>query len=63
MPSLLFGQCLQELDRGHWRIEATHYIPDWGFGEDRSRVRTGHRPANMTLFLRIASGLLKRRGK
>ena len=56
-------QPLPELYRRYWRIEATHFISDLGGGEDRSRARTGRRPANATPFLRIASGQLMRRGK
>lgn len=31
-----------ELNRGHWTIEnRCHYVIDWNFDEDRSRIRTG----------------------
>ena len=47
------------LNRGHWTVEATHHILDWSFDEDRSRIRTGHGPENMTLLRRSAIGLIK----
>ena len=55
-------QRLLTLNRGHWTIEATHYILDWSFDEDRSRIRTGHGPENMTRLRRFAIGLIKARG-
>ena len=53
---------LLALNRGHWTIEATHHILDWSFDEDRSRIRSGHGPENMTLLRRFAIGLIKGRG-
>ena len=55
-------QRLLTLNRGHWTIEATHHILDWSFDEDRSRIRTGHGPENMTRLRRFAIGLIKARG-
>ncbi len=55
-------QRLLALNRGHWTIEATHHILDWSFDEDRSRIRTGHGPENMTLLRRFAIGVIKGRG-
>ena len=52
-------QRLLTLNRGHWTIEATHHILDWSFDEDRSRIRTGHGPENMTRLRRFAIGLIK----
>jgi predicted transposase YbfD/YdcC len=46
-------------NRRHWIIESTHYIIDWNFDEDRSRIRTGFGPENMTRLRRFAVGLLK----
>ena len=54
-------QRLLTLNRGHWTIEATHHILDWSFDEDRSRIRSGHGPENMTLLRRFAIGLIKGR--
>ena len=53
---------LLALNRGHWTIEATHHILDWSFDEDRSRIRSGHGPENMTLLRRFAIGIIKGRG-
>ena len=39
-----------------------HHILDWSFDEDRSRIRTGHGPHNMTRLRRFAIGLIKARG-
>lgn len=47
-------------NRGHWTIEnSCHYILDWNYDEDRSRIRTGHGPENMTRLRRFAIGLIK----
>ena len=32
---------------------------DWNFNEDRSRIRTGHGPENVTRLRRFAIGVLK----
>lgn len=55
-------QRLLSLNRGHWTIEAMHHILDWSFDEDRSRIRTGHGPENMTRLRRFAIGLICARG-
>lgn len=47
-------------NRGHWVIEnSCHYILDWSFDEDRSRIRTGYGPENVTRLRRFAIGLIK----
>jgi predicted transposase YbfD/YdcC len=47
-------------NRGHWSIEnSCHYIIDWNYDEDRSRIRTGHGPENITRLRRFAVGLIK----
>ena len=49
-----------ETNRGHWSIEnSCHYIIDWNYDEDRSRIRTGHGPENITRLRRFAVGLIK----
>ena len=50
---------LLALNRGHWTIEATHHILDWSFDEDRSRIRSGHGPENMTRLRRFAIGVIQ----
>ena len=50
-------------NRSHWCIEnCCHYIVDTVYNEDRSRIRTGNGPENMTRLRRFAVGLLKSRG-
>lgn len=50
-------------NRGHWTIEnSCHYILDWDYDEDRSRIRTGYGPENMTRLRRFAIGLIKTKG-
>ena len=61
-PEAASPERLLTLNRGHWTIEATHHILDWSFDEDRSRIRTGHGPQNMTRLRRFAIGLIKGRG-
>jgi predicted transposase YbfD/YdcC len=47
-------------NRGHWSIEnSCHYILDWNYDEDRSRIRTGHGPENMTRLRRFAISIIK----
>jgi len=46
--------------RGHWTIEnAHHWVLDVAFGEDDSRIRTGHAAHNMAILKRIAHNLLR----
>jgi predicted transposase YbfD/YdcC len=40
--------------RGHWRIEALHWIRDVTFGEDLSQIRTGNGPAVMATLRNFA---------
>ena len=61
-PQCASAQRLLTLNRGHWTIEAMHHILDWSFDEDRSRIRTGHGPQNMTRLRRFAIGLIHQRG-
>ena len=50
-------QRILAVNRGHWSIESVHYIIDWNYDEDRSRIRTG--PENVTRLRRFAVGILK----
>jgi predicted transposase YbfD/YdcC len=52
-------QRLLAINRGHWAIESVHYIIDWNYDEDRSRIRTGFGPENITRLRRFAIGILK----
>lgn len=45
--------------RDHWSVEVCHYIIDWVYDEDRSTIRVGHGPENMTRLRRFAIGLIK----
>ena len=47
------------VNRGHWSIESVHYIIDWNYDEDRSRIRIGFGPENITRLRRFAVGILK----
>ena len=50
-------------NRGHWTIEnSCHYIIDWNYHEDRSRIRTGHGPENITRLRRFAISIIKAKG-
>ena len=50
-------------NRGHWSIEnCCHWIIDWNYDEDRSRISKGYGPENITRLRRFAVGLLKSKG-
>ena len=44
---------------GHWSIKSVHYNIDWNYDEDRSQIRTGFGPENITRLRRFAVGILK----
>jgi predicted transposase YbfD/YdcC len=47
----------------HWSIEnSCHALIDWNYDEDRSRIRTGHGPENMTRLRQFDVGLIKSKG-
>jgi predicted transposase YbfD/YdcC len=51
------------VNRGHWTIEnSCHYIIDWNYDEDRSRIRKGYGPENITRLRRFAIGVIKSKG-
>jgi len=50
------------INRGHWTIESCHYMIDWNYDEDRSRIRTGYGPENVTRLRRFAIGIIKAKG-
>ena len=54
---------LLTLNRGRWTIEANHHLFDRSFDEDRSRIRIGHGPDDLTRPRRFAIGLIKARGR
>lgn len=45
--------------RKHWGIESMHWILDVVFGEDASRIRTGHAVENMSFTKKFVISLLK----
>ena len=62
-PEQANPQRVLKVNRGHWTIEnSCHYILDWTFDEDRSRIRTGYGPENMTRLRRFAIGVIKSKG-
>lgn len=51
---------LLQINRGHWVIEnRCHYLIDWNYDEDRSRIRTGHGPENVSRLRRFAVALIQ----
>lgn len=45
--------------RKHWGIESMHWVLDVIFGEDASRIRTGHAVENMSFTKKFVISLLK----
>lgn len=55
--------CVLRLLRRHWRIEnGLHYVRDGTFGEDHSRLRTGHAPQVVAALRNLALTLMRRTG-
>jgi len=51
-------------NRGHWSVEnGCHYILDWNWDEDRSTLRTGHGPENITALRRLAIGVIRSKSR
>ena len=62
-PHQADAQKLLAINRGHWTIEnSCHYILDWNYDEDRSRIRTGYGPENISRIRRFAIGVIKSKG-
>lgn len=62
-PDLASAEQILKDNRGHWSIEnSCHYIIDWNYDEDRSRISKGYGPENMTRIRRFAVGLIKSKG-
>ena len=62
-PDLATAQHVLQDNRSHWAIEnSCHYIIDWNYDEDRSRIRCGHGPENVTRLRRFAVSIIKRKG-
>jgi len=59
-PAQADAQRVLDTNRGHWSIEnSCHYIIDWNYDEDRSRIRTGYGPENITRLRRFAISIIK----
>lgn len=62
-PDMADARQVLKTNRGHWSIEnSCHYIIDWNYDEDRSRIRTGYGPENISRLRRFAVGLIKSKG-
>ena len=62
-PDTAHAQRLLRLNRGHWCIEnANHYRRDATLGEDASRIRARHAPANNATLNNIALAIVSHRG-
>jgi predicted transposase YbfD/YdcC len=62
-PDMASAKDVLKDNRGHWSIEnSCHYIIDWNYDEDRSRIAKGYGPENITRLRRFAVGLLKSKG-
>lgn len=48
--------------RGHWQIEALHWVRDVTYGEDQSQVRVGSAPRIMAGLRNLAIGLMRAAG-
>ena len=52
------------LNRGHWEIEnRVHYVRDFSFDEDRSRIRAGKLPRNLACLSNAAIAIVRMRGR
>jgi predicted transposase YbfD/YdcC len=51
---------LAGLIRGHWGIEALHWVLDVVYREDDSRIRAGHAGANLAMIRKVAVALTRR---
>lgn len=54
------AEAMGEAVRGHWGIEAMHWVLDVVYREDDSRVRAGHAGANLAMVRKVAVSLTRR---
>jgi predicted transposase YbfD/YdcC len=59
-PQQADAKSVLSTNRSHWCIEnSCHYIVDWNYDEDRSRISKGYGPENISRLRRFAVGLIK----
>ncbi len=58
-PEQASPQRVLAVNRGHWTVESVHYLVDWNYDEDRSRISVGFGPENISRLRRFAIGVLK----
>ena len=58
-PQQVLPKLVLAVNRGHWSIESVPYIIRCDYDEDRSQIRTGFGPENITRLRRFAVGILK----
>ena len=56
-PEQMNAAQIQAFRRGHWGVEAVHYVRDVTFGEDRSTAHTLHAPQNLATLRHAVIGL------
>ena len=61
-PARARGRQLLAWIRGHWSVEARHWVRDATFGEDRSRLRGGQAPQVMAALRNLCLTLIHRTG-
>ncbi|MEV6012064.1 hypothetical protein AB0M29_35345 [Streptomyces sp. NPDC051976] len=55
-------QAIGRFTRARWGIEAVHHVRDTMFGEDASKIRTGHGPENMATLRSFVISSLRAAG-
>ncbi len=59
-PEQSDAQQLLNTNRFHWAIKnSCHYVLDWNYDEDRSRISKGFDPESVTRLRRFAVGVIK----
>lgn len=62
-PDIANAEQVLRNNREHWSIEnSCHYIIDWNYDEDRSRICKGHGPENITRLRRFSVSVIKSKG-
>ncbi len=58
-PEQTSPQRVLAVNRGDWASERAHYLLDWNYDEDRSRISVGFGPQNISRLRQFAIGILK----